>query len=467
MKLSKSTFQQLSIGAINQSKEIQTWLSQFGAGDQQVAKLLLSRIRFVSRDEFSSWLRRAIGQLPAGTIHALYSVRKLGKEQSCFWDQSGEPVVRPGTSLGSEDLVYSLISNLVRSRNGELLDHPALSVLKEQRVRSYVLVDDSIGSGDRVSGFINAMLKHPTFLSWWSFGWVKIHIVSFARPRQTEAKIVDNVLGSDHGKRRFRKSRKIDFTSEVVYDVKWYEARWGEQYDQVVDLCRRQTKIPLKRRLGYGDVMANIVFYHSVPNNLPGVLWSKNKKWQGLMPGRAIPDWLQTLLDQQSPGKMSGDTFISDEMLKLLALVKRGVRNSRSIAIRLGVDHHYATELINHAIKLGLLTTQVRLTPVGQDRLYKSSRMASVPEWDWSLYIPSSWCAGRATVQPLTDESSGFQRLVDSVEASAFTDGGVGQAPLEGSDAKAAAPPFSVTSQSPSSSRKGRDTDGPKGPKER
>ncbi|WP_420030644.1 hypothetical protein ACN429_02590 [Pseudomonas oryzihabitans] len=467
MTHAKAKFQQLSTAAIEHAPEIQSWLSQFSEKHRQVAKLLLHHIKFVSRDEFSSWLRRVVGQLPDGEDHALYSVRKLDNTQTVFWNESGEPAVRPGTSLGSEDLVYSLISNLVRSGNGRLLDHPSLSTLKDRKVRSYVLIDDSIGSGDRVSGFINSMLKHPSFLSWWSFGWVRLNIISFARPRDAEAKILTKVLGSDHGKRKFKKSDKLEFTSEIVYERDWYEARWGREWKSIVDLCEKKTEISRWECLGYGDVMANIVFHHSVPDNLPGMLWCSNEKWQGLMPGRAIPGWLLELLTENRSIKSEASAVISDQLLRLLTLVKRGVRSVRSLALRLSVDHGYINELIAHATELGLLTPQVRLTAVGLDRLIQSSKNSMLPEWDRSLYIPSSWCAGRVTVQPPTDGDPVSPRSADSVEVSASADGDVGQISLEGTDAKAATPPFGVTSQSPSLSRERRDTDGPLGSKER
>lgn len=467
MKHTKSKFQQLSTAAINRAPEIKTWLSQFDVGQQQVAKMLLHHLRFVSRDDFSSWLRRAVGQLPEGMVHALYSVRKLGDDQGVFWDAAGDPVVRPGTSLGSEDLVYSLISNLVRSSDGGLLDHPSLSTLKGQKVRSCILIDDSIGSGDRVSGFINAMLQHPTFLSWWSFGWVRVHVISFARPRGAEAKIIAKIRGSDHGKRKFRKSEKLEFTSEIVYELGWYEARWGKEYKSIIDLCEKKTEISRWECFGYGDVMANIVFHHSVPDNLPGMLWCSNEKWRGLMPDRAVPGWLLDLLTGKHSVTREESALVPDELLRLLTLVKRGVRSTRSLAARLGVDHGYAIDLIAHATELGLLTPPVRLTAAGLDRLIQASKSAMLPEWDRSLYIPSSWCAGRATVQPLTDESIVSQRLAESVKASVSADGDVGQASLERPDAKTAAPSFGVTSQSPSLSRERRDTDGPLGSKER
>ena len=458
--------QSLSPAKIDASAEIRGWLSQFPEGQRSLAKLLLSRLQFVSRDTYAEWLRGVVALLPADQVHALYSVRKLEDDQACYWNEEGEPVTRPGSSLGSEDLVYSLISNQVRSSAGRLLDHPSLQELKNKKVRSYVLIDDSIGSGDRVAGFINAMLRHPTFLSWWSFGWIRIHVLSFARSSESEAHIVTTVRGSDHGKRAFSKSSKINFSSEVVYQRNWLEARWGENYDQLVALCRDQKKIQKWARLGYGEVLANIVFYHSVPNNLPGMLWYSNEKWQGLMPGRALPDWLLTLLSSQVASATPGHG-IADDLLKLLALVKSGVRSAHSIALRLNVDHRYAQELLCQAETLGLVTPLVRLTATGLDRLRQSMKSFKLPEWDHSLYIPGSWCAGRATVQPSMQSEPMPSALADSVEVSAFTDGDVGQASLERSDAKTAAPSFSVTSQSPSSSRKRRDTNGPKGSKER
>lgn len=466
MSQASTQLKTLSPVVIEASPEIHRWVGQFPDGQRSTAKLMLSRLKFVSRDIYSAWLQRVVAALPSGKIYALYSVRKL-ENGLPLWNEDGEIVARPGDSLGSEDLVYSLVANLARANPQTLLDHPSLAELREKKVHDYVLIDDSIGSGDRVSGFINAMLNHPTFLSWWSFGFIKIHVVSFARPREAEAKIVAKIIGSDHGKRKYRKSSKVDFTSDMVYETDWLEGRWGENYEQVIQLCRSQTKIPTKRRLGYGEVMANLVFYHSVPNNIPGTLWFTNDKWQGLMPGRAVPEWLLVLIDQPPFVASEGATSISGEVVRLLALVKRGVRSSRSIAARLCVDHKYAVGLICSAQEMGLLTPQVRLTTAGLNRLKHADSTLALPVWNRSLYIPSSWCAGRATVQPSTNEGLASLRLADSVEALAFTDGDVGQTSLERSDAKAAPPPFSVMLQSPAVSRENHDTDGPLGSKDR
>lgn len=466
MSVATQQLKTLSPAKIDASSEIQDWLSQFPEGQRTTAKLLLSHLQFVSRDVYSAWLQRLVVALPSGKIYALYSVRKL-EEGLPLWNEGGEIVARPGDSLGSEDLVYSLVANLARANPQTLLDHSSLTELRDKKVHDYLLIDDSIGSGDRVSGFINAMLSHPTFLSWWSFGLIKIHVISFARPREAEAKIIAKIKGSDHGKRKFRKSSKVDFTSEMVYETDWLEGRWGENYQQVIQLCRSQTKIPKWARLGYGEVLANIVFYHSVPNNLPGSLWFTNEKWQGLMPGRTVPDWLLALIEPKNLVASEGTSSKSDEVVRLLALIKRGVRSSRSIAARLCVDHKYAVGLLNSAQEMGLLTPQMRLTTAGLDRLKHADFNLALPVWNRSLYIPSSWCAGWATVQPPISEEFAFLGLANSVEVSAFTDGDVGQTSLERSDAKAAAPPFSVMLQSPAVPRENHDTDGPLGSKDR
>ena len=456
----------LTPSKIDTSPEIQNWLSQFPEGQRTTARLMLSRLQFASRDVYSAWLQRVVAALPSGKTYALYSVRKL-TEGSLLWGDKGEVVARPGDSLGSEDLVYSLVANLARANPQTLFDHSSLTELRDKKVHDYLLIDDSIGSGDRVSGFINAMLSHPTFLSWWSFGLIKIHVVSFARPREAEAKIIAKIKGTDHGKRKYRKSSKVDFTSEMVYETDRLEGRWGENYEQVIQLCRSQTKIPKNRRLGYDEVMANLVFYHSVPNNIPGTLWFTNANWQGLMPGRAVPGWLLALIDQPPLVASEGASSISGEVVRLLTLVKKGVRSTRSIGARLSVDHKYAIDLIGSAQEMGLLTPQVRLTAAGLDRLKNADSNLALPIWNRSMYIPSSWCAGRATVQPPIREELASLGLADSVEVSAFTDGDVGQTSLERSDAKAAAPPFSVMLQLPAVSRENHDTDGPLGSKDR
>ena len=388
-------FKTLSLEKIETSPEVQAWLSQFSELNRTSAQMMLSRLNFISRDMYSEWLKRAISTLPCEDSYALYSVRKI-EDNPALWDDDGNIVSRSGESLGSEDLVYSLISNIVRAHPASMLDHPSLSVLRDKKIKNIVLVDDSIGSGDRVSSFINKMLYHPTFMSWWSLGLVKIQVISFARTRESESNITKNVRGSDHGKRKFRKSSKISFMSSFVYNATQPQHRWGADYSKIQELCNTEKRIPLWARSGYGKVLANIVFYHSVPNNIPGSIWYSNDRWNALFPGRTFPDWMLALLGSSTSSASQHPGRISETMLHLLSLIKRGVRSIKTISERLGCDVSFAKQLLGRAHQLGLITEQNRLTPEGVNRLKNAQPVKELQRWDYSLYIPSSWRTGQS-----------------------------------------------------------------------
>ena len=394
MTKNKSFIKSLSLAKIDSSPEIRDWLSQFPAESQPLAKLLLSHLKFISRDDYSRWVIQTIlSFLDKESTFALYSVRKLNiqKTSPYYWGENKEAIYRPGTSQGSEDLVYSLISNLVRQNSKFLLDHPSLDELKDKKVRNYILIDDSIGSGDRVSEFINSMLKHPTFFSWWNFGWINIHIVSFSRFHEAEKKIIMNIRGKDNAKQKIRKSSKIKFHSELVYYQNWIKSRWGENYEQLIELCKNQTQILPWARLGYRKVFSDIIFYHSVPNNTPGIIWFEAPNWKPLMPQRSVPTWLVNLLEMND--KINISAPISDELLNILRLIKRGIKKPSSISQRLAVDVKYANNLLSHIKNMGFTDENTRLTHRGLDFLHKK-RNINLPSWDNSMYIPKSWCAG-------------------------------------------------------------------------
>lgn len=89
------------------------------------------------------------------------------------------------------------------------------------------------------------------------------------------------------------------------------------------------------------------------------------------------------------------NTGISKELMQLLCIIKGGVRDVRTIAMRLAVDDKYAKELTAYAQRLGLVTSRTRLTPYGADQMFKASGGSRLSEWDYSLYIPTSWCVDR------------------------------------------------------------------------
>lgn len=404
----------LSIEKMEECIEISNWINQFPDDKQLTALQLLIQLRFVSRDSYSKWLNNTINTLVNDDYYAMYSVRKLDESRP-FWDSIGNIQERPGDSQGSEDLVYSLISNATR-RDEYALDHPSISILRENKIRNIILIDDSIGSGDRVSGFINSMLGNKTFLSWWSLGLMKIHVLSYARPRGASDRIISGVIGSDHGKRKFRKSEKIKFNSKIVFSKADVAHRWGSNCGSILDLCDSIRAVQKWARKGYGEVMGNIVFEHSVPNNIPGLLWFSNKKWNALFPNRSLPVWFIKLIQGKYQAESSSNSGVSDQMFSFLNLIKKGVRNPTSLACRLNCEQSLILEYMSMGVSSGFLSEKIRLTKVGYDLLFKMNKQKKVEKSVRKMYIPTSWCADLTYIQPQDPKHKKASFLPEAVE---------------------------------------------------
>jgi hypothetical protein len=209
--------------------------------------------------------------------------------------------------------------------------------------------------------------------------------------------------------------------------------------------------------------LSNIVFYHSVPNNIPGILWVQNDRWQPLFRGRSVPDWVPALIEDKRSISHS-DSFCShipQDILDVLLLIKSGIRRTSSLALRMDCELALINSMLEAAINAGLISKNMRLTETGVDALKHQSRKTSVVKWERSLYIPKSWCDDQATFQPPALEDAIPWGQADPVEVIALTGGEAGQVSLEKSDAKAASPPVDVRPQFPSESRKNPDIHGP------
>jgi hypothetical protein len=435
----------LTLRMIDNCLEIQNWLSQFKSSDLNTVKSLLMHLKFISRDEYASWLINKLGNYTSSTC-AVYAVRKFNMQAKYLWRANGSVQPRPSQTQGSEDLVASVIVNANRVHNNCFIDHPSLNVLREKRIRDIILIDDSIGSGKRVADFINLMTNHRTFLSWWSYGFITIHILSYARTRQSEELIVNRLPGSDRGVRKYRKSSKIKFDSDVVYDANDIAYRWGENSQAIIRLLDSIKKINKDRRIGFGNVMGNLIFYHSVPNNIPGIIFASSNSWNPLFPKRATPEWMVKLLEgsyfEQVKNLNNNDykVRISSEVKLLLQNVKKGIRTKASLSRRMDIDILIVFELINQAVEAGFITRQLRLTKTGSDFLHKQKVDSCTLIPNYSLYVPKSWCAGHGTIQPPVQDIANTLVQADSIDLLSI-DGDDGELSLERTDAMATKSP--------------------------
>lgn len=389
----------LTFEDIEGSAEIQSWLNQFLSEHRPIATNLLMRLNFVSSDIYTTWIKKQIEALSAHKL-GLYVARKLDDSEP-LWNEDGALQSRPATGLGSEDLVYSIIANCCKHKNELLFDHPCLGLLKEEKIHHIVIIDDSIGSGSRVAGFIKKFMAHKSLVSWSSYGKIQFHIIAFARMLESTQKILEAIPGSDHGKRTFPKKSKIKIRSHLEYKKNDVASRWGKSAHEILSFCRSYKVIPSNRQLGFGRCMANIIFWHSVPNNIPGCLWFATKGFNPLFPQRSIPAWALELLGNPAPNRPPkvfspiGDC-IDSTLINVLEQIKKGVKNKNSLALRLGFEPMVVEKYLEAANQSGFINGASRLTPAGKDLLMKQMPQADAP--DWSLYIPQSWCADSQTI---------------------------------------------------------------------
>jgi len=455
--------QTLTLEMIEASPQIRDWLEQFPVHRRATATNLLLQLRFVSRDVYAEWLKATVLKFPH-EVCGLYAVRKFKGAAKCIWNKNGTSLPRPASSLGSEDFVQSVIAELIKANPDRYLDHPSIAVIKKTRAFHAVLMDDSAGSGDRLGSFLKRMFSQKTFLSRWSFGWIRLHIVAYARTTDSEATILDAIPGSDHGRRVIPKSKKVHFHGQWAFHASELHSRWGKTAMEILDLCDSVTAIPKNRRRGYGNTMSSIVFYHSVPNNLPGVLWCQNRKWKALFPKRTVPEWLPRLLSggARPPAKPAhGQLF--DSLRDLLLWIKRGRSREDALSQATGYDAEALRALLKKARTAGFINENNRLTAAGSQAIWKSKATSKAAEFDRSLYIPKRWCAGRGTVQPSGPGGETHRDQTESASGSLQADGDVGQTSLERTDAKTAMPSLAATAQLLSRARKGGGSHGPLG----
>lgn len=458
---------QLSYSLIEQSEKIQEWLTQFPSNREGAIEMLL-RLKFIPSDDYRAWLQVELEHRLASPF-AVFAVRKFPKSVKCIWDEDGETLPRPAESQGSEDLVQSVVANLKKNAKQSLLDHPSISALRESRIRDLVLIDDSIGSGSRVASYIKRMQKHTSFLSWWNFGWLKLHVISMARTAESENFIIDAIGGSNHHKRKFAVSDKIDFAGLHCYSRELARDRWGLGWQHIYDAARSCGAIPANRRLGYDETMSNFVFYHSVPNNLPGALWFDVQGWKPLFPQRTLPSWVVSLLNNDTQARptstepQSNSESLAPEVIRILSIVKSGFRNESRIAWRVGLDRRVVVELLVKIRSRGFVTRDNRLTEAGFLYLKRYNATNQLPVKQKELYIPKSWCAGRETIQPFGLESASLRDRAEFVAGSPAADGEVGQTSLERTDAKTAQPSLDVMTELPAATGNGHDIHGPRG----
>lgn len=317
---------------LQDTPEAIAWLALFTESDALTAKLLLNSLRLISADYFDYSIKKlilAMADKCDGPI-ALYAAREVDPDCEYFPDKRKRPVVVEGQP-GSEGQLGYTVTQVTRSDPSRFLNHPPIATLKKKRCRHIVIVDDIVGSGNRIKRFMKSMRKERSLYSWISFGWVKFHVVAFAVNKTAETK-VRSVFNSHRSKKscpveiHFQERPVADSSaipSDTLLMLKNFCERIGKQY-----------KIDPIYHTGYAGNMANIIFSHKCPNNVPGILWwNRNPDYKPLFSGTFVPPSIQHIFLPSSSSSATDSSTMLFSMSTRTAVLRYMSALSRKLRL--------------------------------------------------------------------------------------------------------------------------------------
>lgn len=376
------------------SEQGQKWLNMFKPLDQEVAIKIANSLTLVSHSEFQRKLKNKIVSVAdtyAGTV-ALYAVRELETKdwkpipffEQVELDEVSQTVnsLSVSSDQGSEAIIAQLIRSLSNENPQKYLNHPTKKKMKETKCNSILFIDDIVGSGNRIQGFIDSFLADKTIRSWKSLKYIDFDVVAYSATENG-----DNAVISHRSSSKLHIERDAPSFHTIPMKI--------EMRDRIFELCRKYGRIANKRRknmwLGYREGMAAIVFEHGCPNNTPGILWEpdfKNSNWIGLFPNRTVSSSIQSVFPEEvkrsdavallleigqkriaQGGALLRRGDLGQQVLVVLGLIAIGQRKRSTLCFSTGLNIENCEKLLSKCIKWGFITPQRRITPKGNAEL--------------------------------------------------------------------------------------------------
>ena len=346
---------------LSQTELSEKWLSQFkSAYDKNIAKELLDSLKYVSIREFEIALENSLIKILEDTKQriAVYPITKTDSPASVFYGktksdgrlEANSKPSREGRKkkYGSEDRVGSFLEKVSSSLSCNNISKieciPTISTINNQKIENIVLVDDFCGSGVRISGYYKnifpASLKRKISLKK-----IRLWLLIYAANADGIKSVQKNI-------KYFKKNRdRIIIVFPVTENDKFSP--------EVRNLCE-------KIGTGYKGSTANIVFEHGCPNNIPSILWKKEKSWTPLFPERSIPIELRPSFGSHSTADLGSILWTSGQNRLALSLYNAIDANSldKDSSLKLAV--------------LGLLTKNVIIENLAKRTLLEKSRVEAI-----------------------------------------------------------------------------------------
>ena len=367
------------------TKQGSDWQSNFQPEDLPLARRLVKGLTLVSLSQFDRIMKELVlveSKITEGPV-AVFAVREIKPNISYFvqakYSFSSLDAVGRGSNIGSEGILAKLIRDISRSQPHKILNHPTKSVMRDKKCRAIVVVDDILGSGNRVSNFLNSIWFDRTIRSWWSRGYFKFKVIVFT--------------GTQKGIKRVESANylptvKVNRGCPTFHTLPW--PKYEKQ--RILNLCEKYSSMTSKPQfsLGYGNIMSSIIFEHGCPNNTPAILWAPSKRntnWSPLFPCRSLQDYphsvfppefvrgdpISVLIEAGQPKLANAnlqrleDTEVTN--LMLLALIAKGIRNNDGLTFATGLSNADLELKLSKFITSGHITQTRRISSLGRAEL--------------------------------------------------------------------------------------------------
>lgn len=393
-----------------------SWLENFPPEEKQYGELLLNSLRIISESNFRASLTSHLSSFAdkAEKPIAMYPIREIPAESQgsdkVGSELTGGAIMHEVAALhhpyaqlpGSEGAVGHIIRDLIGSRpDTSIISSPhSLKELRQARPRTIVLVDDYSGTGQRIANYIDAWVRHKTIRSWHSYNLIKFHVVVLAASWRAHDRLNSN--------------QWIESLNFIEQAADFNTARWTrDEREGITGICIKYGKMK-NLALGFQEAGGLLAFQHTVPNNMPAILWQnsgrKTKVWKPFFANRVMSPELQHELGDyrleiradriaaylrqlRLARSLADQPHVTTRLaLLVLAAAARGVRDIRRLSVLLGTTMASAEATQKACRQLELLDAVGRLTDAGRNELARARTRVQKEKmlliYDNSSYYP-------------------------------------------------------------------------------
>jgi len=381
-----------------------SWLRNFPEYDRDDAARLIDSLQVYGRatvgaaliDLLSSLLKEGAITAPALVLPVL-DVRDIAKHDTSAQERRpaaydtfdpGSPVV---WTRGSETFIGATLRAIVGEKVGEEQPgwlHPSatLGELRQAKARSIVVCTDYCGTGAQTKRFVEALMRNSTLRSWRSYGWIDVHVATFAGSRPALTAV--------------RSHPRVDVVSSAVTAASFDDAPWDRaQRERIVRLCKRYGS-PGPRRsraLGFGGSAGLFATDVQIPNNVPSILRRTDPGWNPFFDGFTMPRDLAEAISGYVPrpdyptiAREARELRLADALsfgrrptsaqriLVLLALLRAGSHERTELASLLGLETLEVQRDLDALQAAGFVDSSYSLTERGMSELAAARRRRRV-----------------------------------------------------------------------------------------